>query len=547
MRSLPTLALLAGGLMLTCLPARAQTVVAEIAEIPGPGLYRQDFSLTRDVDVAIDAIGSGSVEKQALIAYAWILDLRTRQPAWRMEAERARAADKPFNLRESRTLRLSAGAYALYFAAYGGSFPVQKAIKILKMFNLGSVAISGGNRVRWDEYGDPAEWRASVRLADPSAGVEGVGRTLSEPDLGALIRIDRVGDNAYRRIGLDLSAAVRFRILALGEYASRDQGFADGGWIQERDGCGRVWEMTLVNTLPAGGAEKNRVFDSEITVPPGRYLVCYATDDSHAYGAWNSNPPYDPDSWGITLIPSSPLAPGVAHVTPNPSDENVIVRIDRVGDGDFRTADFRLRHAADLCIRALGEWDASNDRYLDYGWIEDANRLEKVWSMESDRGIYAAGESRNRLVEDRVHLEPGTYRVCYVTDEEHSAAGWHDHPPFDPEAWGIMVRGARGFSADWASPVDEAQEDRTIIRLAPMRDDQERTVRFEVPERLTVKLIALGEGEDGEMVDYGWLDRDPGGEPVWVMRYADTQHAGGDEKNRRQERLLTLGESRHGR
>jgi hypothetical protein len=538
-------ALLLGGLslLLGWPGAGAQTTVAQITGIPGPGLYRSDFSLTRDAQLTVDAIGAGSRDENALIAYAWILDLRTRRPIWRMEAGRAEATKRENDLHQSDTIQLPAGDYALYFTAFGGSFPVEKTIKILKMFKLGSVAISGGNRVRWNEYGDPAEWQASVRLA-PGAPVDAIGPATA-PDLGALIRIDRTGNSVYRRIGLELTRSASFRLLAEGEYSPRDLGFADNAWIEEPDECRRAWELTLVDTEPAGGAEKNRAFRGEIHLPAGRYIICYATDDSHAYDAWNSNPPYDPDSWGVTLIPTTPLAPGTAKLTPDPPVENVVVRIEKVGDGEFRTEGFHLSHAADFCARGLGEWDSDKERFIDVGWIEDAYTLRKVWSMDSEHGVFAAGESRNRLVEAPVHLEPGDYRVSYATDEIHSYAGWSDHPPFDPAGWGIVLRGLHGFSPAWVKPLGEGGEERAVIRLAPMGDDQTRQVRFEVPEPTTVRLIALGEADGDEMVDYGWLERESSGEKVWVMRYADSGPAGGAEKNRREERVLTLAPGRY--
>jgi hypothetical protein len=545
MRHLPPVGWLVGvALLLMSLPTGAQTTVAEIPEIATQGLYRQDFSLRRDAEVVVDAIGSGSRAGGAFIAYAWILDRRSHDPIWRMEITRAADTQREGNLRQTDTIRLPPGDYTLFFTAYGGSLPIQKDVKLLKMLTLGSFSISGGNRVRWDEHGDSHEWQASVRLADGTPP-DVIGPAPAAVDAGALVRIDRVGDSVYRRVGLDLSAPARFRVLAEGEYNSGGPGFADGGWIEDRESCQRVWEMTLVNTEKAGGAEKNRVFKGEIAIEPGRYVVCFASDDSHAFDAWNSNPPYDPDSWGIALVPTGPLASGAVRVTPNPSDEDVVVKIDRVGDGEFRTEMLRLRRAADFCARGLGEWDRSHDRFLDYGWIEDAYTLQTVWSMASQSGVYAGGESRNRLVEDQVHLAPGVYRVCFVTDEAHSYGDWSNHPPFDPEGWGITLRGIDGFSRDWVGPAGAGEGDRSIIRLAPLRDEQSRVVRFEIPERMTVKLIALGEGDDDEMADYGWLEREPGGETVWAMRYPDTVPGGGADKNRREERVLKLESGRY--
>jgi hypothetical protein len=54
-------------------------------------------------------------------------------------------------------------------------------------------------------------------------------------------------------------------------------------------------------THPAGGALKNRVADEVISLPKGRYTLRFRTDGSHAYGHWNSEPPFDPEHYGVTV------------------------------------------------------------------------------------------------------------------------------------------------------------------------------------------------------------------------------------------------------
>ena len=521
-------------------PASAQ-VIAEIDNISRKGLYEERFSLTTDLDVTVEAVGSGAKGTEALLAYAWILDLRSRGVVWGMEAHRAEEAEHEDNLRQRDDVHLPAGDYVLYFSAIGGSYPIEKSIKLLQIFDLGKVSIKGGNSVRWDEIGEPREWHATVRTAD-GRSTAGIVTPLSrEPDLGALVRFDRTPDESSRRALLEVTAPVSLRVLAIGEYSASGQGFADGAWILDCDSYERVWEMTLVNTKGACGPPKNRMFDDKIQLPAGRYWACYVTDDSHAFGMWNAQPPCDPESWGLTLIPERPKDASAVKVTLDPPEENVIVSIRQVGDSEYRAEEFRLKHAARVAIRAFGEWDKKYGRQLDFGWIEDAHTLRQVWTMDSNPGRYAAGEARNRLVEEAVSLEPGFYRVAYVTDDAHSREGWFKQPPFDPDAWGIKLVGlGKDFRMDWVelSPADDDAP--TLIRLAPVGDDADRRVRFQVEGTITVKLIALGEGGDGEMFDYGWLVNEDSGRKVWEMEYRDTRHAGGGKKNRRTEAVLTL-------
>ena len=58
----------------------------------------------------------------------------------------------------------------------------------------------------------------------------------------------------------------------------------------------------LDETEPAGGAAKNRLFDGVITLPAGRYVLCYDSDGSHSHADWNDDAPDEPESWGITVF-----------------------------------------------------------------------------------------------------------------------------------------------------------------------------------------------------------------------------------------------------
>ncbi|MEQ1506240.1 MAG: hypothetical protein ABMB14_28675, partial [Myxococcota bacterium] len=54
-------------------------------------------------------------------------------------------------------------------------------------------------------------------------------------------------------------------------------------------------------TRPAGGAGTNRAVDERLALPAGEDTVHYRSDDSHAYGSWNADPPDDPEAWGVTV------------------------------------------------------------------------------------------------------------------------------------------------------------------------------------------------------------------------------------------------------
>jgi len=75
---------------------------------------------------------------------------------------------------------------------------------------------------------------------------------------------------------------------------------ADEAWIEDAAGK-HVWTMERGRTQHAGGASKNRQVDEVINLAKGAYTLRFRTDDSHAYGHWNSDAPWDPEHYGVTV------------------------------------------------------------------------------------------------------------------------------------------------------------------------------------------------------------------------------------------------------
>ena len=114
-----------------------------------------------------------------------------------------------------------------------------------------------------------------------------------------LAQLTHMGDDEDASTALRLSAETRVRVLAEGE--GRDGDMFDYGWIEDADGR-TVWKMKYEETDPAGGSDKNRVFDGVITLPAGNYVLRYRSDGTHSYNDWNTDPPDDPESWGIAVF-----------------------------------------------------------------------------------------------------------------------------------------------------------------------------------------------------------------------------------------------------
>ena len=158
-----------------------------------------------------------------------------------------------------------------------------------------------------DDSHSPMDWNAAPP-ADPGT----YGLTLAIPadkELPAftatkplawtvLAETVRVGNDQDRSVSFSLASAQSVRVYAIGE-GSGDE-MADFAWIEDAAGK-QVWVMDRGRTQHAGGASKNRVSDEWVSLPKGAYTLRYRTDDSHAYGRWNSRAPWDQERYGATV------------------------------------------------------------------------------------------------------------------------------------------------------------------------------------------------------------------------------------------------------
>ena len=248
-------------------------VVTLSADLDG-GHWQQTFRLQRPVTLHIYAEGEGSGRR--MVDYGWIINTRTRARVWEMSMDKSQyAGGARKNRRQVETLQLPAGDYEASFVTDGSH--------------------------------SPADWNAA-----PPCDPELYGLTLSIPAEGELAAFSqskpldwtvvaelvRVGNSQTRSTPFTLATAQSVRVYALAEGTSDEM--ADEVWIEDASGR-RVWVMEYARTHHAGGAAKNRVADAVVSLPKGAYSLHVQTDDSHAYGDWNSDAPRDAEHYGITV------------------------------------------------------------------------------------------------------------------------------------------------------------------------------------------------------------------------------------------------------
>ncbi len=112
--------------------------------------------------------------------------------------------------------------------------------------------------------------------------------------------IEKVIDNQDLTVAVDIKTAGTYWVMAVAEMDPAQ--LVDLGWI-ENAAKDTVWKMSSYeHTHYAGGAYKNRIEISSVTLQPGSYTLRYRTDDSHAFGKWNDLPPDQTSLYGIALI-----------------------------------------------------------------------------------------------------------------------------------------------------------------------------------------------------------------------------------------------------
>jgi CubicO group peptidase (beta-lactamase class C family) len=79
-----------------------------------------------------------------------------------------------------------------------------------------------------------------------------------------------------------------------------------------------------------------------------------------------------------------------------------------------------------------------------------------------------------------------------------------------------------------------------LAEIARVADEEDKTVEFNLPEDRSVRIFAVGEGQDGQMFDYGWIENAETGKHVWEMKEPETTHAGGAGKNRKADLVVAL-------
>ncbi len=511
---------------LTC-PAFAQGKTEITAGNVFPGeIDMKGFTLKKESSIELTgSVGLFYEQGKELLFYGWILESKTREVVWHMLEEKGRYG-KGVNT-FSEKISLPKGDYEIYYAAglndstrIGSRNIVSRIISTIFDVDKRRYFRKYRDRLKLTVSGDSRDLHES----DPIELVD-----LREEN--AILSIIRTEDDKRIREAFSLTEETKIRIYAIGE--GSDDSIFDYAWIDDIENNKQVWTMSSKKSKGAGGGEKNILVEEKITLPAGKYLVHYKTDDSHSFEEWNRLPPHDPQFWGITIRPSSEKDLRNARLLTNFELPKPVLELTKVRDDERVSRALKLDKPMDLKVLCVGE-GSSKGRMYDYGWIINADTREKVWEIKGRKTSHAGGAEKNRKIDEIIHLDKGNYIVTFVTDGSHSYRDWNAAPPFDPERWGITLWVTDEKDRESIESVNPnlLKNENVVTKITGVRDDRSLSRSFTLTGDTRLRIIAIGEGTSSGMVDYGWIEERKTGDIVWEMTYKKTRHAGGARKNR---------------
>ena len=481
------------------------------------------FSLDNGGTVKISGQGGAyHHDGRMIVYYGWIINADTRKLVWHAadDIEKPKFDYGDFDIDAS--VKLEKGTYEVYYTA---------------AFHNRDWNIKGVNNLFEEVFGDRNEEKMDPEI-QKRMGVEvsgGLTKVSSSAVVdgklaAAVVSIVKPHDNDNVKKYFSLKASTALKIYAIGE-GGKDETF-DYAWIYDVATRERVWVMDYANTDFAGGVEKNIVANETITLPAGNYMVSYSTDDSHSYNKWNSLPPHDPQFSGITIWAATDKDKSNVVAYRAPEENNPVLEITRVGNDDYVSKGLKVESAMDIRVFCIGE--ASDDAMVDNGWIMNAATRKIVWDMNNASTQHAGGGKKNRMADAVIRLEKGDYIVYYSTDDSHAYHDWNAGPPHEQDAYGITLWATNKADRAKTSTFEpkEYKNDKVIVEILRVRDDAHLRESFTLDTDTNLRVLAMGEGDDGEMFDYGWIENADTKKVVWEMTYRNTESAGGAKKNR---------------
>jgi len=157
----------------------------------------------------------------------------------------------------------------------------------------------------------------------------------------------------------------------------------------------------------------------------------------------------DPKTNAISHIPSMEsrvYSDGVYSFLQSVCNRQPLAAILNVPNFADETKEFSISEKTDVILVSVGEgllrWDM-----VDYGWLENSTG-DTIWSGGNIRQTFHLnGDEKNRIRAEIISLDPGNYKLRYVSDDSHSYAKYNAPAPLDSAWWGIQAIPVRSDEA----------------------------------------------------------------------------------------------------
>ncbi|MFC2151932.1 hypothetical protein ACFLSE_05335 [Bacteroidota bacterium] len=253
--------------------------LVDLTKVRDNDYVSKGFELTQNMDVRIICLGE--IANNEPDDYGWIIDAKSRETIWKFSRSKSEYAGGSHKNRiVNEVISLNKGKYIAYFTS-DGSHSYQD----------------------WNAAPphDQKLWGLSLWNVNEEDKTKDELFSLEElVDKNVIVEITKVRNNEREYENFTIEKEMKVRIYAIGE--GDDGSMYDTGWIKNMDTGKIVWEMTYRTSEHAGGAKKNRMFNSNVILPEGNYRLYFESDGSHSYMNWNDDPPYDQMNYGIKII-----------------------------------------------------------------------------------------------------------------------------------------------------------------------------------------------------------------------------------------------------
>ena len=255
---------------------KAQEPIVSIIRVGDYAYKEESIEVKKRSKIRIYALGEG--RSGDMFDYGWISDVGTGRIIWRMRyGDTKHAGGSSKNRLYDDVIILEPGRYTVHYQTDD------------------SHSYEGWNARKPQ---NAHMWGITLYPVNGESDIEAMKQSRMDEEK-IIAELTGIRDHEHVRKQFYIDKPTRIRIKCLGE-GDREEMY-DYGWIEDINTRKTVWKMTYRSTEYGGGARKNRLVNTVITLQPGTYLVHYRTDDSHSFNNWNARPPYDPQSWGITL------------------------------------------------------------------------------------------------------------------------------------------------------------------------------------------------------------------------------------------------------